>query len=408
MLEDRILFVDDDENVLDTYRRLLNDKLHIETALGGQCALTMMDNEEPFAVVVSDLRMPSMDGNQFLSHVRERFPDTVRMMLTGNADLEAAITAVNEGNIFRLLSKPCPPGVVMEALIAGIDQYRLVTAEKELLEKTLLGSIKLLTDILALADPTAFGRAATYQEGLQKIADKLHVEHLWDLKMAWMLSNLGHVVIPAETLSKLRAGSILSGEEKRLIAEAPQSVCRLLKNIPRLERVGQIISYRNKHFDGSGYPENTVKGEDIPIESRILKLLGDLAQAENPAHSKIRILKMMENRAGWYDTEVLQAAAEVFAPGVDMTASEFIQLNVKASELKDGDTLVTDLITKEGQLLVAGGQTISEMYLERVRNFAHFVGIEEPVIVKRARASRENKPHGLTLPTDGSATTVRV
>lgn len=391
MLDDRILFVDDDQNVLDTYQRLLHDKLHIETALGGEAALELITELGPFAVIVSDLRMPKMDGIQFLAHVRKKYPETVRMMLTGNADLETAIQAVNEGNIFRLLTKPCPPKTMVQSLIAGIDQYRLTTSEKELLEKTVKGSIKLLTDILSLADPEAFGRASTYQDGLQMISERLCVENLWDLEMAWMLSNLGDVVIPADTLAKMRSNGSLTLEEKRLVAEAPSSVCRILSNIPRLENVGKIILYQNKHFDGSGYPKVEMKGEEIPIESRILKLLVDLARLESPSHSKVQVLKMMRNRAGWYDPEVLDVATEVYAPGLDTVTPDFVQRSFNVCDLRSSDILVTDIRTKEGQLLVAGGVKMTDVYLQRVRNLARFVGVDEPIVVKRAIHTRARK-----------------
>ncbi|NIQ03497.1 MAG: response regulator, partial [Nitrospinaceae bacterium] len=94
-----------------------------------------------FAVVVSDMRMPDMDGIQFLSRVREHYPQTVRMMLTGYADVKTAMNAVNEGNIFRFMTKPCPPEVFEKVLSAGIEQYRLITAERDLLERTLKGSV---------------------------------------------------------------------------------------------------------------------------------------------------------------------------------------------------------------------------------------------------------------------------
>lgn len=398
MLDDRILFVDDDENVLDTYQRLLHDKLHIETALGGEVALKLLDATEPFAVIVSDLRMPKMDGIQFLSRVKDKFPDTVRMMLTGNAELETAIHAVNEGNIFRLLTKPCPPEMMIESLIAGIDQYRLTTGEKELLEKTVKGSIQLLTDILSVADPEAFGRTSAYQDTLRMVSERLQVENTWDIEMAWMLSDLGNVVVPTDTLNKMRTSRPLTEDEKRLVAEAPRSVCHILSNIPRIENVGRIILYQNKHFDGSGYPTDAMKGEEIPIESRILKWLVDLAQLESPSHSKAQILKMMTNRAGWYDPKVLEAAAEVLGPDVDTAAPEFIRRSFNVGDLRTGDTLDRDLRTKEGQLLVAGGVTLTEVYLERVRNFARFVGVKEPVAVRRAILSPGEKLPNPVMP----------
>ncbi len=136
-MNNNILFVDDEANILDGYKRHLRKQFRIETALGGEQGLAAVVNQGPYAVIISDLRMPGMDGIQFLSRVREISPDSVRMMLTGHADLENAMEAINKGNIFRFLTKPCMPAVLALVLEAGIEQYRLVMSEKELLEKTL-------------------------------------------------------------------------------------------------------------------------------------------------------------------------------------------------------------------------------------------------------------------------------
>ncbi|MFH1417727.1 MAG: response regulator, partial [Planctomycetota bacterium] len=133
----KILCVDDDPNILNAYRRGLRRLFEIETAEGGAEGLEAIASQGPFAVVVSDMRMPGMDGIQFLTAVKKRAPESVRIMLTGNADQQTAMDAVNEGSIFRFLTKPCPPEHLAKALTAGIEQYRLITAEKELLGKTL-------------------------------------------------------------------------------------------------------------------------------------------------------------------------------------------------------------------------------------------------------------------------------
>src|SRR5579862_5440420 len=145
-MQERILLVDDEPNVLLGYQRLLHGEFHAETAVGSAAGLTAVQNKGPFAVVLSDMRMPEMDGIQFLTRVKTLAPDAVRMMLTGYADVQTALSAVNEGNIFRFLTKPSSKEVLTSALTAGIAQYRLVTSEKELLEKTLTGSLTVLTE----------------------------------------------------------------------------------------------------------------------------------------------------------------------------------------------------------------------------------------------------------------------
>ena len=158
-MAERILLVDDDNNILEGYRRSLSREFLLETALGGSQALKLATDNGPYAVVVSDMRMPGMDGIQLLSSIKAQSPDTTRVMLTGNADIDTAINAINEGNIFRFLNKPCSKEEMAKALTAALVQYRLVTAEKQLLEQTLSGCIQVLTEVLSLVNPAAFSRA---------------------------------------------------------------------------------------------------------------------------------------------------------------------------------------------------------------------------------------------------------
>ena len=128
--------------------------------MGPREGLKILSRKGPFAVILSDLRMPVMDGIQFLSETKTITPDSVRIILTGNADLQNAIEAVNKGNIYRFLTKPCPGHLLRAVLEQAVEQYRLVTAEKELLEKTLKGSVKVLSELLSLVNPEAFGKSS--------------------------------------------------------------------------------------------------------------------------------------------------------------------------------------------------------------------------------------------------------
>ena len=138
--------------------------------------------------------------------MRERAPDTVRIMLTGNADLEGAIKVVNEGNIFRFLTKPCALEILGKAVEDALTQYRLVTAEKELLNKTLSGSIKLLNDILSMMEPQSFGRAQTMRDIISSVTKKFKTDNDWEIPLAVMLAPIGNVTIPPELLLRARAG----------------------------------------------------------------------------------------------------------------------------------------------------------------------------------------------------------
>ena len=149
----------------------LRREFDVHTAIGPQEGLALIEaTPEGFAVVISDMRMPQMNGAAFLAIVRQKWPDTVRMLLTGHSEIEAAITAVNEGQIFRFLNKPCPSDKLIEAVDAAVEQNRLIHAERVLLEQTLHGSIKALTDILSIQNPMAFGRAMRAKAHVSQLA----------------------------------------------------------------------------------------------------------------------------------------------------------------------------------------------------------------------------------------------
>jgi len=132
---EKVLFVDDEPAALDGYRRVLFHDFALTTAVGGEEGLAAIRDNGPFAIVISDMRMPGMNGAEFLAAVRQTAPGTVRMLLTGHADLDAAIEAVNKGHIFRFLSKPCKKEVLVQAISDGIAQYRATEAEKQLVKK---------------------------------------------------------------------------------------------------------------------------------------------------------------------------------------------------------------------------------------------------------------------------------
>jgi response regulator RpfG family c-di-GMP phosphodiesterase len=291
-MDDKILFVDDDPNILAAFQRQLRKKFIIETALGGKQGLEAVAEKGPFSVIVSDLRMPEMDGIQFLSQIRSVAPDSVRMMLTGYADLQAAMDAVNEGHIFRFLTKPCPLEFLTTALIGGIRQYQLIIAERELLEKTLRGSIKVLSEVLSLLNPEALGRATRIARHVKEIALHMDVTEVWQVETAATLSQIGCIMLPEEALMKLYRGQPLTEEESQLFNMHPFIASDLLVNIPRMQEIAEIIAYQEKHFDGSGIPHDARSGKEIPLGARILKVALDFDTLETGGMSSPTFLVM--------------------------------------------------------------------------------------------------------------------
>ena len=384
-MSEKILFVDDDPNFLAACQRTLRWHFQIETAGGGEAGLAKMASHGPYAVVVADRQMPGMDGIEFLGAVRKNAPDTIRIMLTGNADLEGAVRVVNEGNIFRFLTKPCPPDVLARALKDAQAQYRLVTSEKELLNKTLNGSIKLLTDILSMVDNQSFGRAQTLRDSITGVTARLYVENAWEIHLAVMLASIGNVTVPPETLVKARTGQPLSAVEEQMLTRLPETAARLLANIPRLEGVARIVQYQHKHFDGSGFPADGTAGEAIPLGSRLLKILIDMMDQQSAGLTRLKALERLQTQSGRYDPALLAAVRACNEGGqIGAVNASQLSLSVRFVDLTPGMVLRSNVETRDGTLVLSVGHHLNEMTLEKLRNFERVVGIKEPILVENA------------------------
>ena len=366
-VEAKILLVDDDPNILSGYRRTLGRKYRLETAGGGEAALEAIRAKGPFAVIVSDLRMPGMDGIELLARVREVSKDTVRVMLTGNADLEASIAAVNEGRIFRFLTKPCPPDNLTLSLEAALEQYRLVTAERELIRGTLRGSMRVLSEILAITNPEAFGRSERIKRPLKSLIKAMNPPDGWRIELAGMLSQIGSVSIPENTLRKALKGWELPPQEEAMYARYPVVGAGLIGHIPRLKEVGEIIAHQNERYDAS---------KETPLGARMLKVVLDydsLQYAGTPKFDALAKLKDKE-RMGCYDPAVLQAFEKTLC-----LEEGHAKRKVRAREVKVGMLLEENLFSRNGVMLMVKGQEITDASLARLNNFAVTSGIREPI-----------------------------
>ena len=382
MKDEKILMVDDDPDILSAYKRSLHKKFKIETAVGPELALEALQDNS-YAVVVSDLKMPVMDGIEFLKKVKEHAPDSVRIMLTGYAELNKAIEAVNQGNIFRFLTKPCDGYTLAASLEAGLRQYRLVMAERELLEKTLKGSIDILTEMLSMYHPEIFGRTVQLCELIRTLAKTLGIRSFWEIEVAAMLSPIGYVGIPPEIIVKTQKEQDLSDDENEMVELVPEIGAHFLANIPRLMPVSKIIFYQNKKFDGSGFPKDSVSGEKIPLGARIIKPLADMLDMEKRGISRNNAIATLKQRTGWYDPMVLGKIVSCFFDSNEggETASLAVQ-SLRVGELKVDQVLASNIFTREGKLLLSAGQRLTDIHLQRLRNYAKLEGIREPIFVQ--------------------------
>jgi response regulator RpfG family c-di-GMP phosphodiesterase len=376
----RVLCVDDEPQVLEGLTLNLRRRFEVHTAPGGPEGLKLIETATtPFAVIISDMRMPVMTGAVFLSQVRQRWPDTVRMLLTGHSEIDAAIMAVNEGQIFRFLAKPCPPDKLVLAVEAAAEQYRLVTAERVLLEQTLRGSIKALTDILSLQSPLAFGRAQRAKGHVAALAEhqgiRMGDSARWPLEVAAMLYPIGTVTLPPETVEKLHDGRPLSLPEQAMVKRLPAVTEQLLANIPRLEPVREIMAFLDTRYDGEG---GTRKEAALPVGARMLRLVLDYDALETQGMSRGVAFDTLRSRKGAYDPELLAAFATLLGTQEQQATVEELGLAL----LQPGMVFLEDVRSGNGNLLIARGHEITASLLERIRNFSRNGGVKEPLRVK--------------------------
>lgn len=376
-MSEKILCVDDEPNVLEGIRRHLGRKVIMESATSGVDGLRLVKDSGPYAVVISDMRMPVMNGSQFLARVRELAPDSVRMILSGQADMQATIDAVNEGQIFRFLTKPCPPDTLWSVVESGLKQFRLVNAERDLLEKTLSGAVKMLTEVVGLANLVAYSRAARVQRYALAIAEALGVGNHWELRLAAMLSQIGCVTLPADVLTKVYSNVRLDDEERRLYETHAELAARLLCSIPRLDGVAEIIAGQMKRPDLTSASQVAGRWESKTLGTLVLRVATELDQLiTRGARPAVALQKLVES---WPE---LPAAIGDAVRTARISEGETVIRAIMLVELTPGMVLDEDLKSSNGIRLVPQGHEVTNTIMTRLRSVAAGVGVKEPFRVR--------------------------
>ncbi len=357
--------------MLESLRGALRRRFDVRTAISGAEGLAKLGDEpDRYAVVISDMRMPVMDGTVFLREARRLAPDATRILLTGDADLDAAVSAVNEGQLYRFLLKPCPAEEMRGICTAASEEHRVKVAERVLLEQTLKGSVKALADILALANPPAFGRSVRVREHVATLAGALTVNEPWELEVAALLVHVGAVILPAETAEKLYAGGQLTLGERAMVDRIPQITRRILENIPRLEGVIEILDNYARAYSERG------AGRSLPLGSRILRLALDYDALEAQGTDRDTALGALRSRGQIYDPDLIEVLARVLGATEDHRTVHEIALR----GLEPGMLLVGDVRSRAGALLIARGHIATEQLIELLYNLG-FGAIREPLLI---------------------------
>lgn len=376
-MSEKILCVDDEQSVLDGYRRALRKKFELTIAVGPEEGLRLLRDEGPFAVVVSDMRMPVMNGAEFLAQARRIDPDAVRLILTGYADTATAVAAVNEGGLFRFLTKPCPPEQLALALDDALEHHRLLNAEKDLLERTLKGCVEILSETLSLTNPAAFSQGARIASIVDLVVQKLGLPNAWQYSVAAMLSQIGCVTLPLDLVEKVHSGAALDKSDRESFETHPQTAARLLRNVPRLEPIAAMIEGQLKSPVLPGPP-----GEELSAPPELIgaQLLRVALQLDHHIHDDPSLEKAMENLRQ-DDTNISPCIIDALE-GIDFVEKWAVIRQLGLAQLREGMRLEQDIRAENGLLLIAHGHEVTHTVLNKLRQFSTRMKLREPFRVR--------------------------
>lgn len=427
----RVLCVDDEPNILSSLRRLLRPHgYQITVANSGAEGLQVMA-EQGFDLVLSDMRMPEMDGAQFLEQVRRRWPDTVRILLTGYADITSTVNAINKGEIYRYISKPWDDNdlllvirqaLEMKALARDKARLEALTAQQneelkdlnanlelKVMERTVelrqandkiknsfLTSIKVFANLIELRGTMLAGHSRRVADLARKIANRLGLTaaEAQDVFLAGLLHDIGKIGLPDPLLSKPVAQ--MSGDDLGLYRKHPAKGEQSLMALAELQGAARIVRAHHERFDGQGFPD-ALAGLAIPIGARILSVandydglqIGTLAQRRYNPEDACKVIA--ESRGKRYDPEVVDAFLEIVGK-VDADYSGEIVL--PADQLKPGMVLSRDLLSRDGVLLLSADYLLDDSLIRQIRSYSRSEGAVLSVHVRNPGVPHEKTVAG--------------
>jgi response regulator RpfG family c-di-GMP phosphodiesterase len=365
----KILCVDDEPNILEGLQRNLFEHFDVYTAQSGAEALQLLENET-FEVIISDMRMPEMDGAELLKRVRKLAPNMTRILLTGHADVNSAMSAINDGHIFRFLLKPCPTENLIEHIEEAVKLCRLKKTEKDLLENTLKAAVRVLTDILSMAAPEALRRSVYIRRLVAHMAVSNELKGRWEFDIAAMLSQLGAVALPASVLQKAFSSVKLDEQERKMMQAIPASGAKLVHSIPRLERVAMMIeSQYGTDDDMSSLPVRVQAG------ARMLRIANWIDKT--CLLFSISVHEAIKKSAIEFPAAEDQLYLDSLSTFVVKEDSRVVR-EIYANELKIGMLLEEDLLSPTGGVVLSKGQEMTSFLIDRLINFSRGSGLQEP------------------------------
>lgn len=381
---DRVLLVDDEPRILDALRRNLRGLYALDTATSGADGLALVEAADiPYAVVISDMIMPHMNGAEFLAKAHACSPDTVQMILSGQADISSTIAAVNDGNLFRFLTKPCDGPDLVRAIDAALAQHRLITSERELLDHTLNGAVEVLTELMSATNPAAFRRTQQVKTLVEAVMGDMPATDAWELRIAAMLGQVGLMAVPIEMLDEVKAARYASEEATEVYRSHPALASDLIRRIPRLQHVAdwvaaQPVTVRDTMqpsaapaHSPAGQPTSAGEEQGRAIYAAVLAFVVGVESGRPPG----QVLSDLST-TGRHRRALLERVVAAHA-----RTSMRQPRQVQGRQLMLGMQVDQDVVTTTGLTLVRSGEILTESMAIRLRHFARGIGVVEPINV---------------------------
>jgi response regulator RpfG family c-di-GMP phosphodiesterase len=351
------------------------------TVASGEEALQRIPVLTPDIVLMDIVLQGQMDGVEAAAAIRQQFEIPV-IFLTAHAD-ESTVQRAKLTEPFAYIIKPFEERELHTALEMALHRHKMererakqYADEHDRFQKTMDETVKVLSKILSVSDPQSFEFGQKVRDYMQLCAEALKLNERWAAETAAALCRIGYVTVPAILIQKVRCGMALAPAEKETLARVPEMGKTLIGSFSCMETVAKIIYYQNKNFNGTGFPTDSVGGLNIPLGSRILRILTELLQNESDGLSKQRALDKMKTETGCFDPKLLAELSIVLASGPKKGRAILLK------DLCVGQVLVEPIETSDGTLVLNAGNTISPWMLKKLNNFVQLSGIKEPIYVE--------------------------
>ncbi len=425
MSKPKVLFIDDEVSILSALKRSLrNQFIDVSTTDSYLEALELVKQND-FSVVISDQRMPGMDGSELLEKIKELSPDSIRILLTGFADIHAAVEAINRGFIYKFIAKPWDDQNLFEVVQDAVERYELISENRRLqamtkqlnqsllgfnqtleqrvveetvavarlgeeLKQSLLGMVQVMAKMAESHSFLVGSHSKRVLKLCQMIGKDLGLteEELYHLIIASSLHDIGKVCIDAFVLEKQE--KMLTDNEKDTIKKHVIHGESMLLMIPHMAPIAKIVRHHHERFNGTGYPDK-LSGKDIPLASRIIAVVDAYDNALNKRTSfesttPEKSLNFVKNLSGsHFDPAVVELLARHVRDG---STNDELELEVNTQDLKAGMVLSRDLVTVRGQLLLKKGNALQKNNLSQLINFLQANPPADGIYVYRQDASR--------------------